>query len=100
MNRPLTVTNTATEPNIHAVTTGYALVGALPGMNIDSNGIFTWTPSQSQSPGTNTVTVVVTNNDAFDTVNPVLTGDEQFHGGGEGSQCRAGVAGDRYADGQ
>ena len=70
---PLTVTNAATEPNIHAVTTGYSLISPLAGMNIDSNGVFTWTPSQSESPGTNTVTVVVTNSDAFDTVNPVLT---------------------------
>ena len=74
----LTVTNTATEPNIHAVTTGYSLAGPLTGMNIDSNGIFTWTPSQSQSPGTNTVTVVVTNSDTFDTVNPTLTATNTF----------------------
>jgi len=74
----LTVTNTATEPNIHAVTTGYALVNALPGMNIDTNGIFTWTPSQSQSPGTNTVTVLVLNNDPYDTVNPTLTATNMF----------------------
>ena len=61
MNRlQLTVTNTATEPNIHATTTGYGLINPLPGMNITSNGLFTWTPSQSQSPGTNMVTVVVT----------------------------------------
>ena len=80
----LTVTNTATEPNIHAVTTGYSLITPLSGMNIDSNGIFTWTPGQSQSPGTNTVTVVVTNNDTLDPVNPVLTATNSFHGDREG----------------
>src|SRR5262249_3727045 len=41
----LTVTNTATETNIHSVTTGYGLISPLVGMNIDSNGVFTWTPS-------------------------------------------------------
>ena len=74
----LTVTNTATEPNIHSVTTGYTLVGALTGMNIDTNGIFTWTPSQSQSPGTNIVTVVAANTNAFDVVNPVLATTNTF----------------------
>jgi hypothetical protein len=74
----LTVTNTATEPNFHAVTTGYGLVGPLPGMNIDTNGIFTWLPAQTQSPGTNTITVVVTNSDSYDSVNPVLTATNTF----------------------
>ncbi len=74
----LTVTNTASEPNVHAITTGYALVGALAGMNIDTNGIFTWTPSQNQSPGSNTVTVIVTNSDAFDLVNPTLIATNSF----------------------
>ena len=75
---PLTVTNTATEPNPHSATTGYTLVAPLLGMNIDSNGVFTWTPQQSQSPGTNTVTTVVANTNAFDTVNPVLKTTNSF----------------------
>ena len=75
---PLTVTNTATETNIHSVTTGYTLVNPLTGMNIDTNGIFTWTPQQSKSPGTNTVTVVASNTNAFDAVNPVLTATNSF----------------------
>ena len=75
---PLTVTNAAMEPNAHSLTTGYMLVGALPGMNIDGNGVFTWTPQQTQSPGTNTVTVIVANTNAFDTVNPVLTATNSF----------------------
>src|SRR5689334_11348658 len=41
----LTVTNAATETNINSTTTGYTLVSPLLGMNIDSNGMFTWTPS-------------------------------------------------------
>ena len=75
---PLTVTNTAAETNIHSVTTSYTLVNPLAGMNIDSNGVFTWTPSQSQSHSTNTVTVAVANTNAFDTVNPVLTATNTF----------------------
>ncbi len=75
---PLSVTNTATEPNIHATTAGWGLISPLPGMNMTAGGVFTWTPSQNQSPSTNTVTVVVTNNDAFDTVNPTLTATNTF----------------------
>ena len=75
---PLAVTNGVTEPNIHAVTTGFGLVGPLSGMNISSNGIFTWTPSQTQSPGSYTVTVVATNKDSFDVVNPILTATNTF----------------------
>jgi len=74
----LTVTNTASEPNIHAATTGYGILSPLPGMSIDTSGIFTWTPNQTQSPGTNLVTVVVTNSDSFDTVHPVLTATNSF----------------------
>ena len=75
---PLTVTNTAIETNIHSVTTSYTLVAPLAGMNIDSNGIFTWTPSQSQSHSTNIVTVVAANSNAFDAVNPVLLATNSF----------------------
>jgi hypothetical protein len=74
----LTVTNIATEPNIHATTSGWGLINPFPGMSITAGGIFTWTPSQNQSPSTNTVTVVVTNNDVFDLVNPTLTATNTF----------------------
>jgi len=73
----LTVTNTATESNIHA-TLGYTLVNPPSGMNIDTNGIVTWTPSQSQSPGTNLITTVVTNTDPYDLVNPHLNATNRF----------------------
>ena len=74
----LTVTNTATEPNIHATTIGYRLVNPPAGMAVNPNGIITWTPSQAQGPSTNTITTVVTNNDVFDLVNPVLTATNSF----------------------
>jgi hypothetical protein len=74
----LTVTNTASEPNIHATTIGYQLVNPPAGMTININGIITWTPSTGQGPSTNTITTVVTNSDAFDLVNPQLTATNNF----------------------
>jgi len=74
----LTVNDAATEPNIHATTTGYGLINPLPGMNVTSAGLFTWKPGQDQSPTNVTVTIVVTNNDPYDTVNPTLTGTGSF----------------------
>ncbi len=56
----LTVTNTATETNIHA-TLGYTLVNPPAGAAINTNGIITWTPTQAESPSTNIITTVVTN---------------------------------------
>ncbi|MGH7972487.1 MAG: hypothetical protein ACREIC_27555, partial [Limisphaerales bacterium] len=69
----LTLTNSATEPNIHSTTTGYSLVGAPTGASISSGGVITWTPSQTQSPSTNILTTVVTNSNPYDTLNPRLT---------------------------
>jgi hypothetical protein len=73
----LTVTNTAFETNIHA-TLGYTLVNPPAGAAIDTNGLITWTPSQTQSPGTNTITTVVTNTDPYDLVNPHLSATNSF----------------------
>ncbi len=73
----LTVTNTAFETNIHA-TLGYALVNPPAGAAIDANGIITWTPSQTQSPSTNTITTVVTNTNPYDLVNPYLSATNSF----------------------
>jgi len=74
----LTVTNTATNSNIHATIIGYALVSPPAGMSISTNGIITWTPARNQSPSTNTITTVVTNSDPFDLVNPQLTATNNF----------------------
>jgi hypothetical protein len=73
----LVVTNTATEPNIHSVTLGYGLSGP-PGASIDTNGVITWTPSQTQSPGTYVLSTVVTNSNPYDSVNPQLTATNSF----------------------
>ena len=73
----LTVTNTATESNIHS-TLGYALLNPPAGMAIDTNGIITWTPQQNQSPSTNLVTTLVTNANPYDPVNPHLSATNAF----------------------
>ncbi len=73
----LTVTNTATESNIHS-TLGYALVNPPTGASIDTNGIFTWAPSLSQGPGTNLITTVVTNSNLYDLLKPSLTATNSF----------------------
>jgi hypothetical protein len=73
----LTVTNTANESNMHS-TVGYALVNPPAGMTIDSNGVITWTPQQSQSPSANLVTTVVTSSNPYDLVNPHLGATNAF----------------------
>ena len=74
----LTVTNTASESNIHSTNTGYALISHPAGMSINANGIITWTPTEAQGPSTNVITTVVTNSDSFDAVNPHLTATNSF----------------------
>ncbi|MGO8678254.1 MAG: hypothetical protein ACLQVX_20620 [Limisphaerales bacterium] len=74
---PLTVTDTATESNIHS-TLGYALVNPPAGMTVSANGVITWTPQQGQSPSTNLVTVVATSSNPFDLVNPTLAATNTF----------------------
>ena len=74
----LTVNNTATNFNIHSTITGYALVNPPTNMVISASGIITWTPAQAQSPGTNTITTVVTNSNPYDLVNPHLTATNSF----------------------
>jgi hypothetical protein len=73
----LTVTNTATEANIHSVL-GYTLLNPPAAMTIDANGIITWTPQQNQSPSTNLVTTVATNTNPYDPVNPHLSATNSF----------------------
>ena len=74
----LTVTNTATNANIHSTISGYTLVNPPTGASISTNGIITWTPSQTQSPSTNTFTTVVTNTNPYDLINPHLTATNSF----------------------
>jgi hypothetical protein len=73
----LTVTNTATESNIHSIL-NYALVNPPAGMAIDTNGVITWTPQQNQSPSANLVTTIVTSYDPYDLANPRLSATNSF----------------------
>ena len=74
----LTVTNTATNANIHSTISGYTLVSPPAGASISTNGIITWTPSPTEGPSTNTLTTVVTNANPYDLVNPHLTATNSF----------------------
>ena len=47
----LTVTNTATNANIHSTITGYTLVSPPSNMVISASGIITWTPGAAAKPG-------------------------------------------------
>jgi len=54
------------------------LVNPPDGTAIDANGVITWTPSQAQSPGTNTLTTVVSNTNPYDLINPNLSATNAF----------------------
>jgi Putative Ig domain len=73
----LSVTNAAVSANVHAVVS-YALLHPPAGASIDTNGVFTWTPSQTQSPGTNLIQTVAAAKDPFDGANPVLYATNSF----------------------
>ncbi|HTY87054.1 MAG TPA: lamin tail domain-containing protein, partial [Candidatus Acidoferrum sp.] len=74
----LTVTNAATEPNIHSITVGYGLIDSPVGADVDPGGVFAWTPAPDQSPATNLITTVVTNANPYDVVFPQLTATNRF----------------------
>ncbi|MEK7781159.1 MAG: Ig-like domain-containing protein, partial [Verrucomicrobiota bacterium] len=56
----LTVTNTASDPNLPADLLNYSLVSPPSGLNINASGIITWTPTEAQGPGIYTNTTIVT----------------------------------------
>src|SRR6266852_4574374 len=59
----LTVTNTATDPDIPTNTLTFSLVAAPTGVNLNpATGVLTWTPTEAQGPSTNVITVRVTDN--------------------------------------
>jgi hypothetical protein len=58
----LTVTNSASDSDVPANNLVYTLVDAPEGATINGEGVITWTPSEVQGPGTNTITTVVTDN--------------------------------------
>ena len=58
----LTVTNTATDPDVPANTLTYSLLAAPGTATISASGVITWTPTEAQGPGTNTFTTRVVDN--------------------------------------
>ncbi len=58
----LTVTNTATDTDLPANTLTYSLLTAPSGASISPSGVITWTPTEAQGPGTNTITTRVVDN--------------------------------------
>src|SRR5204862_4239859 len=58
----MTVTNTASDADLPANTLTYSLIAAPANATISSSGIVTWTPNESQGPGTNVFTTRVTDN--------------------------------------
>jgi hypothetical protein len=58
----LIVTNKGADPDFPLNQLIYALLNPPTGVQIDTNGIVTWTPTEAQGPSTNTITVVVTDN--------------------------------------
>ena len=58
----LTVTNAASDADLPANTLSYQLISPPAGAVIDTNGVITWTPTEAQGPGTNTIRTVVTDN--------------------------------------
>ena len=61
--RTLLVTNSATDPDIPAQTLAFSLLAAPANATINTNtGLFSWRPAIAQSPSTQTVAVVVSDN--------------------------------------
>ena len=72
--RTLLVTNSASDPDAPPQQLTYSLPGAPAGASIDTNsGVFSWRPTIAQSPSTQTVAVVVSDNGA-----PILAATNNF----------------------
>src|SRR5439155_816059 len=60
-SEPYTFTASATDTDVPGQTLSFSLVGAPSGAGIDAaTGVFTWTPSEAQGPGSFSFTVRVT----------------------------------------
>ncbi|HMJ66299.1 MAG TPA: putative Ig domain-containing protein, partial [Candidatus Binatia bacterium] len=74
----LTFIATATDSDVPAQSLTFSLdAGAPPGATITSAGQFTWTPTEAQGPGTNQITIRVTDNgspaqSAFETISVIV----------------------------
>jgi hypothetical protein len=55
----LAVTNNATDADLPVNTLVYSLENPPDGASLSTNGVITWTPTEVQGPGTNTITTIV-----------------------------------------
>src|SRR6185295_13969927 len=55
----LSVNDAATDSDVPANTLTYSLINPPAGASINSSGLITWTPTETEGPGTNTITAVV-----------------------------------------
>ena len=61
--RNLTITNSASDPDLTSQSLTWGLIEAPAGVEIDpTNGLLTWRPAVAQSPSTNRLSLVVTDN--------------------------------------
>src|SRR5262245_49716558 len=70
---PLTLTITATDPDVPTNTLTYTLLSGPSGASLTTGGLFSWTPSEAQGPGSSTITVQVT-----DSGSPALSDTKTF----------------------
>jgi Bacterial Ig domain len=70
----LVVTNTATDHDIPTLSLTYQLMNPPVGASIDSNGIITWTPTESEAPSTNVFETIVSD----EPNGPALTATNSF----------------------
>jgi hypothetical protein len=64
---------TATDLDLPANTLTFALVSGPAGLNVDANGVITWTPTEAQGPSSNNVVIRV-----FDNGSPSLAATNSF----------------------
>lgn len=69
----LTVTNSATDPDVPPQVLSWSVQPSLAGLTINTNGVLSWRPTVAQSPSTNTLQVIVADNGT-----PSLSTTQQF----------------------
>jgi hypothetical protein len=99
----LTVLNRAVDSDIPANTLTYQLIAPPTGMQISSDGIITWTPTLVQSPSTNVVTTVVTDNgvpplSATNTFTVIVSGPYDGIDLTDSTQALSDIDGDRLSN--
>jgi len=75
---PLSITATATDPDLPANALTFALVSGPAGLNVAPDGAITWTPTESQGSNTYVVTLSVTDNNPTAVNAPQLSVTNSF----------------------